>query len=82
MPEDVQPHGNGVGGVLVVRAWLEPEAEPALRCRVTSRVDVLAGNERVLALTDERAVLAEVTRWLAQVGGDTGRSASPPLPVT
>jgi len=78
VPQDVQPHGGGVGGVLVVRAWLEPGAELSLRCRVTSRVNVLEGAERVLALSDHRAVLAEVAEWLAGVCREAERSPSPP----
>lgn len=61
------PGAPEAGGVLVMRAWVEPGAEPRLRVRVVSRVNVLDTSERVRAFTDEAGPLAEVVRWLALV---------------
>jgi hypothetical protein len=51
-------------GVIVVRAWLEPAAEPRLRVSI---VEVRPGKEdhRLLACTAPAAVCEAVYKWVA-----------------
>lgn len=62
-------HEPAAGGVLVVRAWSEPGATPALRARITSRVDATQAEQEqgVTVCSDPEQVLAAVRAWLAAV---------------
>jgi len=51
-------------GVLVIRAWVEPDGPDGLRVRITSTRDVLAGERELRAAADVPSVLAIVERWL------------------
>jgi hypothetical protein len=50
-------------GVLVIRAWIEPE-DGTLRARITQVVDLSAPDERVSVAVSEDAILDEVGTWL------------------
>jgi hypothetical protein len=53
-------------GVLVIRAWLEPEGG-TLRARITQIVDLAAPEEIVSVATADEAILDEVRNWLRAV---------------
>ena len=56
--------------LLVIRAWLEPGAEPRLRARITQTIEIErpATASRVVATREE--VTAAVERWLDVFIGD------------
>jgi hypothetical protein len=53
---------------MVVRVWAEPGLTPAVRARLTTIDDVVAGGERVSELTtaDPAAIAAELESWLGE----------------
>ena len=55
-------------GVLVIRAWLEPEGG-AFRARITKVVDLAAPDEVVSVATSDEAILDQVENWLRAVRG-------------
>lgn len=51
-------------GLLIIRAWLEPESSEPLRAEVRLSTDVSAGFDRTVTLAQPEAVCATVQEWL------------------
>jgi hypothetical protein len=62
-------------GLLIIRAWIEPDSAEPLRAQLRSTTDVASGLEAPLNLTSDERVGEAVRLWLAAVRAD---SAPPP----
>lgn len=51
-------------GVLVVRAWIEEDAERGLRARITSTLDIARGDEVVSLAARPEEIYEAVREWL------------------
>lgn len=71
---------NSSTGLLIIRAYLEPESSSPLRAEIRLTSDVSAGIERTLNLVDADAVAEVVQRWLKAIldGSTAGPSITPP----
>jgi hypothetical protein len=86
MPDDDFPAGSGAadadrapaaersGGLMIIRAWLEPGSTVPLRAKVRIVADAATGVERTFTLSRADEVCSTVERWLADVSGQ----AEPP----
>jgi hypothetical protein len=57
--------------VVVIRAWLEAGADQPFRARMTARLDLEAGQERVAAAASIKQVTVQVERWLKELWEDS-----------
>lgn len=55
---------HGQVGLLVVRAWVEPDGERGLRARITQTLDLAGRDESVTVVSSAEEVLAAVRTWL------------------
>lgn len=51
-------------GVLVIRAWIEPGGENALRARIISTLDITEQGEGSTVASSPEAITAAVADWL------------------
>lgn len=51
-------------GVLVIRAWIEPEREDGLRARITYTLDVNNSEQTTTVVATREEVAAAVLAWL------------------
>jgi hypothetical protein len=51
-------------GLLVVRAWIEHEAEDGLRARITYSLDLRATEQITKVVSSEEEIYAAVRAWL------------------
>jgi hypothetical protein len=68
-------------GLLIIRAWVEPESSSPLRAQIRLTTDVAHGVERSLTLTQEEAVVTAIHTWLSEIltgsAGATDNSGDP-----
>jgi hypothetical protein len=57
--------------VVVIRAWLETGAAQPFRARMTARLDLEAGQDRVAAAASIKGVTAQVEQWLKELWEDS-----------
>jgi len=55
-------------GLLVIRAWREPDTDAPLRVEIRLTRDISEGFERRITVADARAVSDIVREWLAFFG--------------
>lgn len=54
-------------GLLLIRAWAEPESSSPLRAHIRCTTDVTQGLEQGLTVAEEEAVVAAVQAWLSEI---------------
>jgi hypothetical protein len=54
-------------GLLVLRAWLEPESSSPLGAQVRLTTDIAQGFERSQTIAEENAVVERVQAWLSEM---------------
>jgi hypothetical protein len=58
------------GGLLIIRAWVEPGSASPLRAQIRHTTDVTRGFDRSLTVAQEEAVVAAVQAWLSAMLAD------------
>ena len=58
------------GGLLIIRAWVEPGSASPLRAQIRCTTDVTGGLDRSLTVAQEEAVVATVQAWLSAMLAD------------
>jgi hypothetical protein len=54
-------------GVVVVRAWLEPNGERRLRARVTRTSDLIGGRQSVVVVATAGEILQQIREWIDEM---------------
>jgi hypothetical protein len=57
-------------GLLVIRAWVEPESSSPLRAEIRLTTDIAQGLERSRTVAQENAVVEAVQAWLSEMLAD------------
>jgi hypothetical protein len=58
------------GGLLIIRAWVEPGSASPLRAQIRHTTDVTGGFDHSLTVAQEEAVIATVQAWLSAMLAD------------
>jgi hypothetical protein len=64
-------------GLLIIRAWIEPESFSPLRAQIRRTIDVSRGFDASMTVAQKEAVVAAVQAWLSDIVAGTHDEEDP-----